>query len=486
MSNQKKIQSPIISHGIDITHLTIAGARRALDSNEYTALDLTEAYLAQIAEHNLILNAYLEVWEDSARAEARAADEMIARGKQKALTGIPLAIKDNILIQGRVASSASKILQKYRAVYNATVIETLKAQGVVFLGRTNMDEFAMGSSTENSAYGVTKNPIDTTRVPGGSSGGSAAAVAGSLALAALGSDTGGSIRQPASHCGLVGLKPTYGAVSRYGLMPMGSSLDQIGPLTRTAEDAEILFAAIAGHDPHDSTSLPSYAIEKKGKKIGVPRSFLSEGIDPDVLSCFNDTLQKLARSGYDIIDIDMPHLPYALSVYYVICPAEVSTNLARYDGIRYGYSAQADTLLEGYMKTRGEGFGPEVRRRILIGTFVLSSGYADAYYRKARSVRALIRKDFSSAFETVDAIALPTAPNPAFKIGEKASDPLAMYLEDIFSVTANLAGVPGISVPMGTVARDGVQLPVGFQLLSGWREEGVLLSMAEAVEKLSQ
>lgn len=469
---------------IDLSKLTIAQARQDLDAKKYSALELAEAYLAAIAARNGELNAYLEVWADSAREEAKRADAMIAAGTQKPLTGIPIANKDNILIEGRIASSASKMLEHYRASYDATIITKLKSQGVVFLGRTNMDEFAMGSSTENSAYGVTRNPIDPTRVPGGSSGGSAAAVAADLALAALGSDTGGSIRQPASHCGLAGLKPTYGAVSRFGLMPMGSSLDQIGPLCKTVEDAKILFDAIRGYDENDSTSTPDgfYPVAPLKKKIGVPRAFLKQGVEPEVLAVFESGLARLAAAGYEIVDIEMPNLPYALPVYYVVCPAEVSTNLSRYDGIRYGLSVPADEIGEVYTKTRAAGFGPEVRRRIILGTFVLSSGYSDAYYRKARAVRELIRADFEKAFETVDAVAMPTSPNPAFKIGEKADDPLAMYLEDIFSVTANLAGVPGISVRAGTVTKEGVDLPVGFQLLGSHGAEETLFTVGSAVE----
>ncbi|MBI5456843.1 Asp-tRNA(Asn)/Glu-tRNA(Gln) amidotransferase subunit GatA [Candidatus Kaiserbacteria bacterium] len=468
---------------MDLSSLTIAAARKALDAKDFSSLELTNAYVQNIAARDKEIHAYLEVWEDSARAEAKAADERIAKGDAKPLTGIPLAIKDNILIKGRVASSASKILENYRASYDATVITKLKEQGAVFLGRTNMDEFAMGSSTENSAFGPTRNPADTSRVPGGSSGGSAAAVSGSMALAALGSDTGGSIRQPASHCGIVGLKTTYGSVSRFGLMPMGSSLDQIGPLTRTVEDARILFDAIRGNDTYDSTSLPDYPLKEKGKVVGVPRAFMKEGVDDGVKSVFEKTLEALVKGGYEVRDVDMPNLPYALPVYYIICPAEVSTNLARYDGIRYGLSSPADTIHEVYTKTRGIGFGPEVRRRILIGTFVLSSGYADAYYRKARDVRNLIRADFERAFDSVDAIALPTAPGPAFKIGEKTNDPLAMYLEDIFSVTPNLAGVPAISVPAGSVERDDKELPVGFQLVGPMRGEGTLFTIAKDIEK---
>jgi aspartyl-tRNA(Asn)/glutamyl-tRNA(Gln) amidotransferase subunit A len=472
---------------MDLSTLTIAKARKSLDAKEFSALELTNAYLESIALKDKDIHAYLEVWADSARLEAQKADVMIGNGEQRALTGIPFAIKDNILIEGRIASSASKILEHYKASYDATVIEKLKAQGVVFLGRTNMDEFAMGSSTENSAYGPTKNPIDLGRVPGGSSGGSAAAVASHMALAALGSDTGGSIRQPASHCGIVGLKTTYGAVSRFGLMPMGSSLDQIGPLTNSVEDAHTIFDAIAGNDSRDSTSNPDGFYKKKSIKrvIGVPRTFFKKGVDADVLAIFENTLESLKKAGYTLKDLDMPNLPYALPVYYIICPAEVSTNLARYDGIRYGLSVPANTIQEVYTKTRGTGFGREVRRRILIGTFVLSSGYADAYYRKAKAVRDLIRADFDTAFEHVDVIAMPTAPNPAFKIGEKASDPLSMYAEDIFSVTANLAGVPAISVPAGTVEREGKRLPVGFQLVAPHGGEETLFNIGTEVEKMA-
>lgn len=471
---------------MDLSTLTIKEARRVLDAKEFTALDLTNAYLEQITKKDGDIHAYLEVWADSAREEAKKADEMIAKGQSKALTGIPLAIKDNILIEGRIASSASKILENYRASYDATVIKKLKEQGAVFLGRTNMDEFAMGSSTENSAFGPTKNPIDTMRIPGGSSGGSAAAVAAGMALAALGSDTGGSIRQPASHCGLAGLKTTYGAVSRFGLMPMGSSLDQIGPLTKTTEDAKIVFDAIRGHDPQDSTSLPEgfYSAKPLRKVVGVPRAFFKQGVDEDVLALFNKTLERLKSVGYEIKDLEMPNLPFALPVYYVICPAEVSTNLARYDGVRYGLSLAAESVEESYKKTRAAGFGAEVRRRILLGTFVLSAGYADAYYRKARTVRDLIRNDFRAAFEDVDCVAMPTAPNPAFKIGEKSSDPLAMYAEDIFSVTANLAGIPAMSVPAGTVAREGKELPVGFQILAPHGGEEVLFAVGKDAEQV--
>ncbi len=480
---------------MNLTAMTITEARRALDAKEFSALELTEAYLKNIAARDGEIHAYLEVWEASAREEAKRADEMIARGEAKALTGIPIAIKDNILIEGRIASAASKMLEHYRATYDATVIKKLKAQGAVFLGRTNMDEFAMGSSTENSAFGATKNPRDLSRVPGGSSGGSAAAVAGDMALVALGSDTGGSIRQPAAITGLVGLKPTYGAVSRFGLIAFASSLDQIGPLAKNVSDARILFDVIRGHDQSDSTSLPEAALEpKKPKRVGVPRAFLEEGSEPDVLARFDETLKRLEGIGYEIVNIEMPNLQYALAVYYIIAPAEASTNLARYDGIRYGLSVPADSIQETYTKTRGEGFGREVRRRILVGTFVLSSGYADAYYRRARAVQNAIREEFVRAFDRsadgVDVIATPTTPAPAFKFGAK-SDPLAMYAEDIFSTPANIAGTPAISIPMGTVSRpstslgtsDWKDLPVGFQIIAPHRGEETLFKIGEDIER---
>src|SRR3989344_5755907 len=463
--------------------LTVAEARRALDAKEFSSLELTNAYLENITMRDAEIHAYVEIWADSAREEAKKADDMIAHGTARPLTGIPIAMKDNILIKGRLASSASKILENYRASYDAPVTEKLKDAGAVFLGRTNMDEFAMGSSTENSAYGPTKNPLDPTRVPGGSSGGSAAAVAGNLALAALGSDTGGSIREPASFTGLVGLKPTYGTVSRFGLMAMGSSLDQIGPLAKTIADTRLLFDTIRGYDTHDSTSLPpaDAPVSTKPKMIGVPRAFLQSGVDADVLERFEATLAALKGKGYEVRDIELPHAPHSLAVYYVIMPAEASTNLARFDGIRYGLSVPAEDIGSVYTKTRGEGFGPEVRRRILVGTFVLSSGYADAYYRKARAVRALIRADFVTAFASVDVIATPTVPTPAFKIGEK-SDPLAMYAADIFTVPVNLAGVPAISVPSGTVVREGKHLPVGFQIIGAHNREETLFAIGADVE----
>ncbi|MBV9159601.1 MAG: Asp-tRNA(Asn)/Glu-tRNA(Gln) amidotransferase subunit GatA [Candidatus Kaiserbacteria bacterium] len=470
---------------MDLSKLTIASARKALDAKEFTARELTEAYLDEINKKNGELQAYLEVWSESAREEAKKADERIARGESAPLTGIPLAIKDNMLVVDRRITAASKILENYIASYDASVIKKLKEQNAVLLGRTNMDEFALGSSTENSAFGPTKNPHDISRVPGGTSGGSTAAVAANLALGALGSDTGGSLRQPAAFCGTVGFKPTYGAVSRYGLIAAASSLDQIGTVGKTVEDAQIIFDAIRGHDENDSTSLPDSAFTKTAsvkKVVGVPRAFLKEGVEADMLENFEQTLKSLKAAGYSIVDVDLPALEYSLAVYYIINPAEVSTNLARFDGIRYGLSVPADTIGETYERSRGIGFGPETRRRMLVGTFVLSSGYADAYYRKARDVRELIRADFAKAFESVDAIAMPTSPTAPWKIGGKA-DPLSVYAADIFTVPINLAGVPAISIPSGSVERDGKKLPVGFQIIAPHRGEAGLFAIAKDVEK---
>ena len=474
---------------IDPTTLTIKLAHDALRNKEYSAVALAEAVLAHAEKENPTINAYVEVFDD-VRESAKHADTLLASGKGSDLTGIPLGIKDNMLIKGKIASSGSGILKNYRAVYDATVIAKLKEAGAVLIGRTNMDEFAMGGSTETGIAGPTKNPIDPTRVPGGSSGGSAAAVAMGGALGALGSDTGGSIRQPASFCGIVGMKPTYGAVSRYGLMSMASSLDQIGPFAKTVEDAEMLYRAIAGHDPMDSTSVPENnplraAVAKKDKlTIGIPESFIAlDGLDADVRENFRAIIAALKDEGHTIKTVELPSLPYALSVYYVIMPAEVSANLARYDGIRYGLSVPADKLMQVYMESRGQGFGKEVRRRVLMGTYVLSAGYYDAYYNKAIAVRRMIVREFTRAFAEVDVIATPTAPSPAWKIGAKISDPLAMYLEDIFTVPANIAGLPGISVPAGTVVRDGSTLPVGIQFMAAPFHEDMLFAAGKSVEQ---
>ena len=468
---------------IDLKNLTIKKAHEALTKGEYTAVDLAGAYLEQIKKLDGDIHAFLEVFPDVIE-QAKLADEKIKSGNTGLLTGIPIAIKDNLLIKGRVASSGSKILENYKATYDATVITKLKNEGVVFMGRTNMDEFAMGSSTENSAYGPTKNPFDLERVPGGSSGGSAAAVAANMALIALGSDTGGSIRQPASYCGLVGLKPTYGAVSRYGVMAMGSSLDQIGPFAKTAEDAEILFNAIMGQDKMDSTTIPDKKITEnlvdKKLKIGVPRELLNAGgIDESVIKNFNESLDKLKSLGHEIVDIELPNSKYSLAVYYVICPAEVSSNLARYDGVRYGKRIPGDTGIEDYFLSRQAGLGKEVKRRIILGTYVLSSGYYDAYYNKANIVREIIKNDYKKAFKSVDIIATPTTAGVAFKIGEKTADPLQMYLEDIFTVSMNLTGVPAISVPSGVKEVNGKILPIGIQFIADNGREDKLFAISK-------
>ena len=462
---------------IDLKNLTIKKAHDSLVTGEYTSVELATAYLEQIKKSDKDIHAYLSVFNDVI-PQAKKADEIIKSGKAGMLTGIPIAVKDNILIKDKIATSASKILENYVATYDATVIEKLKKEGVVFLGKTNMDEFAMGGSTENSAYGPTKNPHDLERVPGGSSGGSAASVAGNMALVALGSDTGGSIRQPASFCGIVGLKPTYGAVSRYGVMAMGSSLDQIGPFGKTVEDAEILFNVIKGQDRMDSTTIPDKKDEKLSinkLKIGVPRDFLKiGGIDKDIIQNFEDSLSKLKKLGHEIVDIELPNLKYSLAVYYVIVPAEVSSNMARYDGMRYGKRVSGATGIEDYFLSRQAGLGREVKRRIILGTYVLSSGYYDAYYNKANSVREIIKEDYKKAFKKVDIIATPTTPGIAFKIGEKIDDPLQMYLEDIFTVPINLAGVPAISIPSGTKKIDGKDLPIGIQFIADYSREDKL------------
>ncbi|MDP3958443.1 MAG: Asp-tRNA(Asn)/Glu-tRNA(Gln) amidotransferase subunit GatA [bacterium] len=467
----------------DLGMLTIRHARELLAGGELSALELTEACLKEVEKKNGELNAYLEVFDD-ARAAAKEADRKLKTRTAGPLAGIPLALKDNILSKGKVASAASKILSGYRATYDATAVKLLKEAGAIVLGRTNMDEFAMGSSTVNSAFGVTKNPHDPARVAGGSSGGSAAAVAMGGALGALGSDTGGSIRQPAAFCGVVGMKPTYGMVSRFGLMAMGSSLDQIGPFAKTVEDAETIFDVIARHDSFDSTSLPDAMRARAGgktKAIGVPKAFVeSEGVDKGTLSNFKESLGRLEAKGFSIKEIELPHARYALAAYYIIMPAEVSANLARYDGVRYGERVKGGDLLATYMKTRGEGFGKETRRRILLGTYVLSAGYYDAYYGKAMGARGRIKRDFEEAFRHVDAIATPTTPSPAFMIGEKAKDPLSMYLEDIFTVPANLAGLPALSVPSGKSAEG---LPLSLQLIAPYRADRALFDIGKAFEE---
>jgi aspartyl-tRNA(Asn)/glutamyl-tRNA(Gln) amidotransferase subunit A len=462
---------------MDLKNLTIEKAHKSLVSGEYKVRDLCQAYLDEIKERDGDIHAYLEVYEDVMK-QADDAQKKVKQGN--VLAGIPIALKDNMLAEGRRAGSASKILESYVAPYDATAIKKLRDAGVVFLGRTNMDEFAMGSSTENSAYGVTKNPHDLTRVAGGSSGGSAAALAGDMALASLGSDTGGSIRQPASHCGVVGLKPTYGSISRHGLMAMGSSLDIIGTFSKTVRDSEILFGVMKGKDRFDSTSIDVPMSGKPAKVIGIPRHFLKgEGLDPAVMKVFEESVAKFKSLGYEIRDIELPNIEYSLAVYYVLMPAEVSTNLARFDGVKYGLHREGKDLLEDYLLTRTGGFGWEARRRIMLGAYVLSSGYYDAYYNKAQAVRELLKADFAKAFESVDAIITPTAPAPAFKIGEKTSDPVAMYLEDIFTVTANLVGVPAISIPAGVKEVSGKSLPIGIQIIANHGREDILFALGK-------
>src|SRR6267142_1716215 len=442
---------------------------------------------------NQTLNAFLEVDRTGALRRADEIDknreQAITKKASSVLTGIPIALKDNICVRGLQTSCGSKILGDYHPPYNATVTERLLQAGAVIVGKTNCDEFAMGSSNENSAFGVVRNPWDLTRVPGGSSGGSAAAVAAGIVPAALGSDTGGSVRQPAALCGVIGLKPTYGRVSRYGLVAFGSSLDQIGVLARTASDAASVLQVIAGRDPHDATTadvpVPDYSTELdediKGMRLGVSRVLLGEGLSADVRAAIEKAIEAYRDLGADIVEIDLPHAQYAIAVYYIIATAEASSTLARFDGVRYGFRAEdAPALRDMYRRTRDEGFGPEVKRRIMLGTYVLSAGYYDAYYLKAQKVRTLLQQDFANAFEKCDAVLTPTSPTPAFLFGEKVDDPLAMYLNDIYTVTANLAGVPGISVPCG-LSKDG--LPIGLQLLGPYWSEARLLNLAHAYQK---
>lgn len=459
-----------------LNELSISEAARLLKDGETSAVDIAGACLAAIDAKDSDIHAYLEVFDD-VKEQAKAADAARATGASGTLLGIPLAVKDNILIEGRRVSAASKMLESYVATYDATVIARLKAAGSIFLGRANMDEFAMGGSTENSAFGPTHNPHDLTRVPGGSSGGSAAAVAAHLALGALGTDTGGSVREPAAFCGVVGFKPTYGAVSRSGLIAMGSSLDQWGPITKSVADAQLLFDAVRGNDPKDSTSLRGGEYEPRPlkKRIGVPMNIMG-GLERDVLEQFENSKTKLENLGYTLVEIDLPLLKKALSVYYIVMFAESSTNLSRFDGVRYGLSKKGANLVADYAESRGAGFGPEVRRRILLGTYVLSAGYYDAYYGRALAARKQLVADFDRVFGDIDAVLTPTTPGPAPKLGEK-SDPLSMYLMDIFTVTPNLLGMPSLSVPAGTVVRDGVDLPVGLQFITPHGSDDAILAL---------
>lgn len=467
---------------------TIAQLQKDLRDRKISAQEITKTCLDRIGSGDGKVGSFLSVRAEAAQKEAEAADRRLAEGLGLApMTGIPVALKDNMLLEGEVSTAGSRILEHYEAAYDSFVASRLKEEGAVILGKTNLDEFAMGSSTENSAYQVTRNPHDLDRVAGGSSGGSAAAVAAGFAVAALGSDTGGSIRQPAGLCGVVGLKPTYGRVSRSGLIALASSLDQIGTFTKTVADARILFDAIRGHDPMDATSaqgadevevLPWDKV--KEFNVGIPEEYFIEGLDPTIKEGVEATIAALKDLGVGFRKISLPHTKYALSSYYIVMPAEASANLARFDGIRYGRTGDPQKLSEVYLKTRGAGFGRETKRRIILGTFVLSSGYYDAYYAKAQQVRGLIKHDFDQAFREVDVILTPVTPAPAFKVGEKTADPLAMYLSDIFTIPVNLAGLPGISIPCrnhpGT-------LPVGFQLIGRHFREADILSLGEHYEK---
>ncbi len=462
-----------------------------LKSKEITSKEVTETFLNKINELNKEINSYITVCEDVAIQQAEEADKKISSGDFTELTGIPLGIKDLICTKGIKTTCGSKMLYNYVPTYNATVYEKLLKHSIVTLGKNNMDEFAMGSSNETSYFGPVKNPHDTSKVPGGSSGGSAAAVASNQCAASLGSDTGGSIRQPASFCGVVGLKPTYGRVSRYGLVAFASSLDQIGPITKNVEDAAILLKAISGFDNRDSTSVnidvPDYLsnIKKeclKGLKVGVPKEYFIEGINEEVKNCVENNLKELEKNGAEIIEISLPHTEYAVAVYYIIAPAEASSNLARFDGVKYGFRAESyEDLMDMYKKTRAEGFGDEVKRRIMLGTYALSSGYYDAYYLKASKVRNLIKQDFVNAFKKVDVIICPVTPTTAFKIGEKVDNPLEMYLNDIFTIPLNLAGTCGISIPIG---KDSMNMPIGMQIIGNFFEEQKILNVAYNIEKL--
>ena len=475
--------------GIKLDELSVGSIRRSLESGEVKAVDVCRAALGRIEELGR-LNAFLTVTGDAALERAEAIDRAAEAGEPlPPLAGAVIAIKDNIVIRDVRTTAGSRILHNYRPPYTATVVERLQQAGAVIVGKTNCDEFAMGSSTENSAYGPVRNPWDTSRVPGGSSGGSAVAVAAGMATAALGSDTGGSIRQPASFSGVVGFKPTYGRVSRYGLVAFGSSLDQIGPLANSVEDAARILGVIAGRDPKDSTSLdvevPDYLQalggDARGLRVGVPREYYGEGLDPEVRASVEAAIDKLKDLGAEIVSVSLPHTEYAVPAYYLIATAEASSNLARYDGVRYGFRAEeAAALKEMYSRTRDQGFGAEVKRRIMLGTYALSAGYYDAYYGKAQKVRSLIERDFREAFASCDVIATPTAPQPAFRIGEKSDNPIEMYLTDIYTITLNLAGVPGVSLPCGLSSSG---LPIGVQLIGRHFDEATLLTAAHNLEQ---
>ena len=470
--------------------MKIRDMRKALDSKEISAKELAQTYFERIKKYDDKVKSFITVTEEKALEQAEKAQGVIDKGEAKALTGIPVAVKDNICTEGVKTTCASKMLENFVPPYNATVMEKLDAENIVMLGKTSMDEFAMGGSTQTSAFAKTKNPYDLDRVPGGSSGGSAAAVAAGLAPVALGTDTGGSIRQPASYCGVVGLKPTYGSVSRYGLVAFASSLDQIGPLGKCVKDVAMVQSAIVGHDKYDATSsyreYPDFAADLKadvkGLRIGIPKEYFGDGIDPFVKQSVMNAVKELEKQGATVKEISLPSTDYALSSYYIISSAEASSNLARFDGVRYGFRAEEyDGLVDMYERTRSEGFGDEVKRRIMLGTFVLSSGFYDAYYKKAKLVQKRIMQEFASQFADVDVIATPTVPSTAFKIGENTDDPLKMYANDVCTVTVNIAGLPAISIPC---AYDDKGLPVGMQLIGGKFTEQRLLNTAYAYEQL--
>ncbi len=475
---------------MDLNLLTIDAARSAVQERRTSSSALVESFYERIQKEDSQIGAYLTLCKERAIEQADRMDRMAAEGKPlPPLGGVPVAIKDVMCTRGVRTTAGSKILENFIPPFDCTAVTRLEAAGAVVLGKLNCDEFAMGSSTENSAFHPVRNPRDKTRVPGGSSGGSAAAVAADMAVVTLGSDTGGSIRQPASFCGVVGLMPTYGRVSRYGLIAFASSLDHIGPLTKTVKDAAIVLRTIAGRDPMDSTSaempVPDYVQELarpiRGLKVGVAKEYFGEGLDSEVRKAVEDAIQKLAKLECEVVPVSLPHTEYAIPAYYIVATAEASSNLARFDGVRYGYRAKnARTLSEMYRRTRDEGFGAEVKRRIMLGTYALSAGYYDAYYLKAQKVRTLLTRDFDEAFKKVDAIVTPTSPTPAFKLGEKVNDPLAMYLADIYTVTADLAGIPGISIPCGET-RD--KLPIGLQILGKHFDEATILRVAHNYEK---
>ena len=476
---------------MELYRLTIAETRKLLDNKELSVSDIVRSLHERIDSVEDRVKAFVTITKHEAVEMARNAQERIDRqeaGGIASLTGIPVAIKDNMCTKGIRTTCGSKILFNFVPPYESTVTSRLKEQGFVLVGKTNMDEFAMGSSTENSGFQITKNPWDPERIPGGSSGGSAAAVAADECIAALGSDTGGSIRQPASLCGVVGMKPTYGRVSRYGLVAYASSLDQIGPITKDVRDSALMLNAIAGHDPRDSTSAPVsvpdftavLGREIKGLKIGIPKEYFIEGIDPEVSEAVRNAIRTLESLGAIPVEVSLPHTGYAVATYYVLATSEASSNLARYDGVKYGFRAEGRDLMDMYMKTRAQGFGAEVKRRIMLGTYALSSGYYEAYYKKAQQVRTLIKKDFEDAFGDADVIVTPTSPTAAFRVGEKTDDPLQMYLTDIFTISANLAGVPAISVPCGFTSGN---LPVGIQFIGRHFDEESILKVAYAYER---